>query len=210
MKNILLVLLLFSTLQSLHAKRFIKAEIEYKNGSVKSGYVGFPIGGYDKKISFRTKENSKTQKLESDKIFTITFANDGELVQLVRSYGKVYKNKKEKLSKNQFWGVLVGTCGEISLINEASSYKISKDGQFLLVYEDGHYPFIFLKKQDEKYAAAISTNYKFATIGIGIKAFFRKNASKFFHDNPELVKKIKNKEFEDIYELFAYYCSMNE
>lgn len=208
-RNTLLILLFLNTICSLSAKDYIKAEVEYKNGSIKEGYVEFPINSYEKKIKFRNSKDGKTQKIDSNNLESIIFSADGEFFKLLRFNRKMYRGKKEKIFKKSSWGILEGNCNGLSLIGEASEYKIKK-GKLLLVYYDQHYPFIFFRREGEKYAASIATNYKFATFGIGIKAYFRKNAKKFFKDNPSLVKKINDKEFENIYELFAYYCTLTE
>ncbi|MFV0392019.1 MAG: hypothetical protein ACK5KP_09095 [Paludibacteraceae bacterium] len=66
----------------------------------------------------------------------------------------------------------------------------------------------YCKKADENIASLISMKYSGGlTITVGAESSFRKNATKYFNDYPELVEKIESKEltFEDLSSIVDYY-----
>ena len=207
MKNILFFLLFIAAFATIDAKQYIKADIDFTDGTNKTMYVGFPINFTAKSFSVKSSEDAKATKLDAASIKMITFSDGEGLVNLVYSGYKRFRIKEgEKVFKNKIWLVMMGGCKDILALYNASKYKI-KQGKVLLEYSSNKEFYYFLKKSNEDNATIISLNNQFHTFVVGGDAFFRANAKRLFSDNPALVEKIESKYYEgDIFKLLEEYC----
>lgn len=197
MKNSLFLMLIFLVLPSLTIGQtigfFEKAEVHYKSGKIVQGYVKFPFENTTiKKIKFRATKNSKTEKILCDSLYKLIFTFKNSTLELERIIAYNNPFKKTKIS-DPFW---------IAVISRGYTTLYS-----VRIVDGAAFTYYYCQRPDEKAASLVSI-----TASLNSNATFKRNASFYFKDYPELSKKISNKTYtyEDLEKVVSLYNKWKE
>lgn len=200
-KNILLLFVIFSSIQFSHAQydSWSKAEVYFIDGTVKAGEAKLPIGGAggpfyaNDKLRFRIADRKPVKLMEAKKIEKVilkvsyTEKVNGKRIKKNREATIVTINKNKKKTKKGFAELIVD--GKVKLLKRKVNY--TSNNRISLITES------LLVRNDE---VPIPFNYA------ELKSF-RKRAMEFFSDCSSLVSKIENKIFkrEELIAIVNYY-----
>ena len=218
MKKTLTLLFIFISLVA-NASKYYKSKIRFINGDIKEGYAELPTNKMlDNAIRFKESERGKTTKFKNDEIDNILYYTDSgnkyffELRKLTMLFGSK-KNIKENTKNARYWFLAVASNPAVTYYYFSQTYYIDSDDKIVAksVDSSGMWATIVLafKRPNEENPTMIgSLNYGAKVIGEEKR--FRKFTAYYFKDEPNLVKRIENKEFkrEDIEELIKAYANM--
>lgn len=193
----LLVVLLFSTV--IHAK-FIKAVLYMEDGTKKTGLAELVDSG-DSKVSFRTDEKAKTEKLISIDIKKIEYTDEeGNQYVTERLFMTTANSSGTKItkSKDKKWFYIVyDKAVKIGVIATPGSTMASSNGTTIVNrFPDASY-FFGTKTSDDlffgyyKSGSAMSAN----TAGSADK-LMKKMAKTVFADCPKIIDAVEKEEFK--------------
>jgi hypothetical protein len=191
--------MLFST--TIFAQDFQQATITFKDGKEKTGLVkASSVGTYN--IIFKPTESGSKEKISSNELSRIVFPQKDaepalyEPVYLLTITGK--KSKEPTWLQKLMDGPVSLYCsgGRMSFQRGAFTHNVN-DITFYAI------------RKDEEAASNLGVYFTSGAMGININNNFRKLASAYFADYPELVKRIENKEFK-ILEVPAVITAYNE
>lgn len=209
--NLNIVTILFFICQSINAKDFCKVTIMMNNNEVKEGYIKFPINATQKKISFKTLNSSSIEHLSSDgiKYFEVV-TQAGNFTLLWTSIRLLKENGKSKINGTG-WTMFLNSCKDIELLQTAHAYDINRKGELIWKVEAvGRHvatSYFLLRRTGEDLPTVVDEdNYGAKMIGEG--AMFIKKARIYFKDEPMMLSKINEKVFDDVHQLFDYYCGL--
>lgn len=193
------VLLSFGILwSSLTYSQSLKAEIHYKDGSVKKGLLrNIEKMRHSSSIDYKASEDAKKEIIYLDNVQKIVYINDN---------GKnTVAERIEFKKKRNFWGIIYKEVENLKVYRNIFTVKPKFDRGMLLpgftqieyfaVYKDAPAMLIFMD-----------------TNGIGLKATNKKTIKKFFKDKcPKLVENINEIEYKEHYpdpyiEYFEKHC----
>lgn len=181
-----IVLMLFST--TLFAQDFQQATITFKDGKEKTGLVKASSVG-EKNIVYKATESGSKEKITSDELSKIIFPQkDAEPAVYEPVYLKTLTGKK---SQEPTWlqklmdgpASLYCSGGRMSFQQGAFTHNVNDITFYAL-------------RSNEEAASNLGVYFTSGAIGININNNFRKLASAYFTDYPELVKRIEAKEFK--------------
>lgn len=182
MRKLIISTFLIFTFQIISASVYTTCKLIMSDNSEKFGQAMKP-NMLDKTIKF-VSENSQQITFKSDEIQSIEFTENGKFVRYERVL--TYRNYSNKnINKTKSW------------------LKVEKSGYVTLYFgfQQGiNSPSMnlwYCLRNDEKVAYFISMTYSGGlTMTVGTGSTFIKNASFYFSDYPELVNKIKVKEYK--------------
>lgn len=179
-----------------------------------SGIVKFP-GSADKKVKIKVgEENEKyaSKDLDSIQIFD---GNKKLSYTFVWTKTKVYKKKGTEfkiIDENWICKMIEGKASlyiggeeygikEVKVDDEKTKEKVKEEKMKVVSRDVNHY----LKRSNEDYPVLVSMSSN--ALSAGYNAFFREYGVYYFKDNPEIAKKIEDKEYkyDDIEKVVALY-----
>lgn len=179
-----------------------------------SGLVKFP-GSADKKVKIKVgEENEKyaSKDLDSIQIFD---GNKKLSYTFVWTKTKVYKKKGTEfkiIDENWICKMIEGKASlyiggeeygikEVKVDDEKTKEKVKEEKMKVVSRDVNHY----LKRSNEDYPVLVSMSSN--ALSAGYNAFFREYGVYYFKDNPEIAKKIEDKEYkyDDIEKVVALY-----
>jgi len=192
MKNLILfILVVVSFSATSQKKKFFSGKMQLANGTEQSAFIKIPSDELDKTIDYKKTEDGAKESIKSDELKSFTVTNEGVTVEFVRTY--YYRWGDHKKSQSQSW-VNVLRKGSVTLYStnydQFSAQEVMNPSTSSAI--------IFLLKRTEEDFPTQVAQYK-----PGVKNYntlFRKFASAYFNDYPELAKRFDGKEFklEDI------------
>lgn len=183
-------LLLTLSVNLTYAQKFFRGEIKLINNRNLEGLVNPPTRPGDKTIKFKTAETAKPRTIKSDSIRMIKlFSEDGNTGTLVNL----------EYRKNQNAYLILVTEGYASLYFSGDLINVDKRGNIVPVatYVSGRETPSFeyyIQRKSEKYPTILAVVGSTMNLG-GQGSFFRKAATNYFKDWPELISRLKEKEF---------------
>jgi sRNA-binding regulator protein Hfq len=196
MKLIVLAFLFINSISSYSQQK--KAILYLKNGSNLQGFA--KINSYDDEIKFKTDKNSKALVYKAADVEKIFLEEKNENIE--------YRYKSINEDKSRPYLLVLRIEGKLSLYeyykslpgidNKSAHQKNSAIGNT----KTYSIPYYFVTKNNEEQAVFLGSGG-----GIGGQKKFMKRTERFVSDCPELVKKIKQKEFQrkDIIKIIIYY-----
>ncbi len=198
------ILILFISSQST-AKQFYKAEIFFKTGEIKEGYIPeVRTLGYEN-IPFRKSEKSQKseeQELQVSEVTKVVYLPDSTEYHLIRAYS----GRKKKPFTDPMWAELVKedivSLYVISSELQAPGTRNLKTGLTMTQPTSATFKTYFVVKMGEPAATCISY-----ISDINNNRVFRLSAPMYFSEYEELADKIKKKEYKwkDLEEVVALY-----
>ncbi|MES2545815.1 MAG: hypothetical protein V4548_13095 [Bacteroidota bacterium] len=171
--------------------------IYLSNGKQLTGKVNYPINSAESYISINIKKKKQSiDKTQIDKIVYNTSSGPLEYYNL-----KIFRNKKKnKIRKNKKI-VALSIKGKVSLYFSQGSHYEQRGNMSVPVYFTEYY----CKRENEEAASLIHVDNGV----VNPNAYFRYFAKRYFSDNPEIVAKIKSKEFtyRNLIEVVQFYNS---
>lgn len=178
----------------LSAQKYLPGRVEFKNGKSIDCLLKIPSKPNKKKIETRLSEKAKNISYPSEKL--------SRLIVNLRD-GATYEFSREHIRRNfgtktdEVW-LLVAEKGYATLFTGTNEYKINRKGQLVLVGVGGpHHSgeiFIMVKRPDEKVTTLLGSYSE--SITLNENKVFMKIAAEYFKDCPEMVTRIKKKEFK--------------
>ncbi len=193
---------------NINTNPFWEGEIKLLDGSVKSGFVQPPNIAAQRKISYKASAKGSTEHIERKEIASIrvTSENGNSYFYDNLPIGSI---KKDKVSKKRYL-LLAQARNNFVTFYVMSTYKVdNRNGTIDLVakYIQGKDipTFSYYMSKADKTDAKLY--YMTSQLG-GIK----NNAELHFAEDPELVRKIKNKELKgrDILEIIQHFLTTTE
>lgn len=188
MKRVVVIILGMVLTISIWAAKFYPAVVTYKDGKQLNGMAKMPSDFFDKKIAYKSSENSDVEKLESEKIKNITYTVDDTTKV---EYDRMCALRGKKLDKlnDEMWMVAM-------IRGKATLYYY--DIVFSYTNANGYH------SSTDRYFGCIRENEKGTTlliwviggISVNTNALFKSRAPIYFSDNPELAEKIKDKSYK--------------
>lgn len=177
------------------------------DGTTKSGYIGFPIGG--SLITFKNSEtDAKETPINADAVYSLTINSAKGDWLFVRSQHRRFVSKKSiKTVGEKSWFLVLDTCNGLVLYKSADVINITNSNELLVsVAGQTTTAAYLLKNKTDDTPIIISEDYGEITAN-NEKTRFRKFSSAYLKDQPELVERIQNKEFRgNILTLFNAAC----
>jgi len=181
-------------------KVYLKGSITYLNGDIKTGYLLIPEMPKQKIIKFKLSRNiSKEEKIQSEDIKSVSVeSEDGNSYVFER----IPTAKKPGKKPNRPCWLLVSTSGYSTLYITASYYQTDKKGNVSVVIDtrisfDLGFKY-FLRKGNQDIAYRFGTTHLSIVPSYSFNKELIKNSELFLSDYPELVERIKNKEFKHV------------
>ena len=204
MKQLFALLLVFY-ISHAQGSDYFKAKIVLTNGQRIEGFAQLPSNKFfDNSIRFKREKDGSSRKIkdkEIDKALYVTESGNEYLLErrnirnILRSFGKV----RENTTKKKFWILLSSHHSQINYYYYAMSYIINKNEVMIAKTVDRSGTWadvILLLKRPGETAPTMITSISYGAKIIGKEKKFRKYASIYFSEHPDLVKRIQDKEFE--------------
>lgn len=196
MKKILLLLFLSSCYFA--NAQYFKVKLLTTDGQIKEGLAKLPTNKIlDGSLEFKSSKKAKVQKLSHEKIAKIVYTSKtgsqflfehSTVVHLYKSFGKEYRTPK----KNKHWILLIHDNSVLQGYSLAQRYKLDKKGRMTSITGANSFweTIYFLYKKPNEDEASIISGKGFTN------GMVRKAMAMYFKDNPDFVKRIKDKEFK--------------
>ncbi len=186
MKSKLLILIIFALVSTtVNAADYIPVKLIDTNGKERTGYAKRIKTGPVKHVLFKTTKDAKKQKIPCDNLETIIYSYPNGDVEYDRM--KAYKGAwYKKTSKKEYWLEVVKRDYLTVYYGEKKTPTYS--GGMRMPMEE-RYWFFHRKGEDGVTLVAL-------TGVINANSIFKKAASRYLKDYPELAAKIKNKEYK--------------
>lgn len=199
MKNYLLILFLIClTSQGLAQS---DATVTLKNGETIKGSVDYPVYANEKKLKIKTDKN-RTVKREESKEVVWTSGTASTRFKLIKDY----KNAKNKKVENEILAEKILELDNISLYKAFAINTMSSGpgGAYKFTSID---VFWYCKRPSEDIATVVSWTFNSQ---VNKNNAFRNNAAEYFKDNPEIARKIENKQYkhEDLIQIVEEYNTL--
>ncbi|NRT13894.1 hypothetical protein HNP99_000219 [Flavobacterium sp. 28A] len=172
-----------------------------KNKEQIEGEVHFPKLS-DNKVKIKVgNQNEKIMSADIDSI-QILDAKKKLAYTFVWVKTKEFKSKGTDFKIKEEGWILLMKKGKLSLYIGGDEYGVKKDSMRVFSAIK-----IYLKKKEEDYPIWVSMAIPDYSSYGGVNSIFKMYGPYYFKDNPEIVKKIKNKEYKskDIEEVVDYY-----
>ncbi|GLB47935.1 hypothetical protein [Neptunitalea lumnitzerae] len=178
---------------------FYKADIALNDGSTLDGYAVVPIKMTTKEIQFKKSDTSDETEIVSDSISTITFhLSKSDSVVFDRVHWRLLTKRSGHTYKKKIWVVRLFTNQFINVYKSSGKYYVNEDGEFIYVSQAGGAFAAFsyyLKRENEDIVSYVAESGYYGASVSGVEKQFRNRAANYFQDEPELVKRILNKDF---------------
>jgi hypothetical protein len=203
----LIFITLFLLSSTIQAQKFYTAKIIMNDGMQKSGFATLPVNGsFNKPIKFKSSKDGSAHNINNNDISGAIYTSDSGNEYLFERIVMIYINKSFDEQKNgekcdsskKNWALVTSYSKNIMSYYLAQKYIIEKNGKLVSKTSNtGTWAdiFILFRRPNESCASMIGHIAYGAKI-IGQEKKFRNVASEYFKDKPELVKRIKNKEFK--------------
>ncbi|AXG73321.1 hypothetical protein DVK85_03380 [Flavobacterium arcticum] len=217
MKKILTLLFLFVAVIA-NAAKYYKSKIEFIDGSTKEGYAELPSNSmFDGAIKFRISKKEKSIRYDFDTIEYILYYTDSGRKHIFerKNIKSIYGSKKkprEHNFKSKYWSLLRFSDPVIKCYQTGENYYIDGEGEITVTIKNNiglaSTSICFLRPDEEILTMITTGDIKGANV-LGRESKFRKSAAHYFKDVPELVERIRDKEFkaENIEELLKTYVA---
>jgi len=196
MKKIILILiaLLFSTIG--HAK-FYKAILYMEDGTKKKGLAEM-VESEDSKVTFKTDEKAKKEKIASTDIKKIEYFDEEECITtlelLYAKTANLFSGKFSNSKKKVWFNILYEKNIKIGCIGASGSIRPNAGGTSTVVTSPSS-SYFFGKKNSDALVFGYFTTAN--TIGaIGTDSLLRKMAREAFADCPKLVEAFEKEDFK--------------
>lgn len=206
--RIIILMTTFLVSVVVQAKEFYNAKIVLNDGTEQIGFATLPSNDIlQKSIQFKVTKNSKANKINKNEILNAVYTSDNGISYLFEHRVMIYVSKKFDEHKNakfcetkkKNWILTTSYSKNIISYYLAQKYYIDDNGKMISksVDKSGNWAEILLlvRRPDETCASMLGQIIYGAKI-IGQEKQFRKSASIYFSDMPELVKRINNNEFK--------------
>jgi len=200
-----IIFFLFLFCGSVHAQTFYNAIIIKHDGTQIECLARLPSAMFDtKNISFKMNDNSKTQKMKSNDIKTITYFDRSKKIIEIEynrytSYLEISNNRKNMFA-SEWMEVLVRGKMMLYVIQETSGSSEKRKSFFY------HY---YVKRENEDFATEIAyVRYKNDFL------IYRMEIGNYFSNAPDIERKIENREegytAKDIIDIVTEYNTLQK
>lgn len=197
------ILSINSYTQNINTNPIWKGEIRLNDGTVIEGFVRVPNNPSMRNISFRKAKNEKSERFRTRNIESVLVISESGKQYLFESVA-VVPNLKGNASLGKSLLFVTHKSNYVTFYAAHGLYAIDREGKLVMIYtyEQGKdVPTLsyFIKKRDfEKARTLHMTN---------LLRGFRKSANAYFHEDPNLLKRINDWElrFRDIDEIIDIY-----
>ncbi|WP_010422529.1 hypothetical protein [Anaerophaga thermohalophila] len=215
-KRILLLVLALLTASltyaiSIGGNKYLEGKILLEDGSVMEGFVKVPNIPRKNNISFKTEKKAKAQTIDSELIASILVkTKTNKIYRFDNLKVDVRRKADEPNISNRKFFLMVMTEGYATLYLAANGYKTHKSGNILVeaTYQQGTLPTYnyYIRKRGEQVATIFTQTSNSGTM-FGLNKMLIKRSEMLLADDPELVERIKSKEFKhvDVIELINIY-----
>lgn len=181
-----LFLLLSCAVLNTYAQKYLPATLHFTDGRTAQMLVkATPPAG--NQVFAKADERAKKEKIPSEQLSQIIF-------DVEESDPVVYEqhplNLAGRIKDKQWMQVLVN--GPVTLYGQSGSMGMMRGGMPHTVTDITFYA----RRKTEEHASFLGVHITSGAMPIGYNLQFRKFASEYFSDNPELVARIENKEFK--------------
>jgi hypothetical protein len=192
MIRILYLLILTAVTSQSAMAEFIKATLVYVNGKSINGYAEFPDEPSSEYIIYKASEKADKEKIPSTQLETVKFTfKNNEILEIDRIATWQYGAKMTKKISPPVWLTVIKR-GYVTLYGATVGGSVVNSSRGASINPSDTY--CFVKKKVEKEATVI--HYKMdATISVMKNRMFFTMGQEYFADYPDLVAKIKNKEY---------------
>ena len=190
-KLLLLLTILIST--TINAK-YIQAKLYFEDGTTKQGLAEL-VKSDDKTINFKSDENAKKEKIQSDLLKKIEFIDeDGNLYEAERLYilePKVFKISEYNKSKNKKWLYLIYNKNQkIACLADGGIQRNASAIKFPSV------SYFYGNKNDDEVVFGNNISKGLVVGSVGHNSMVQNMANKAFTNCPKLIKGIEDTKFE--------------
>lgn len=181
MKLLILFVFLSTSCVALFGNDFRQCELHFKDGTVQSGFAAAPEMN-DNYVQFRPEIELAGKRVLSDDLEKIVFSDEGgHIYKRVRTY-KNYGNKK--INKSDSWLELLKS----GCVSFYYGYQTGTTTPSMKLW--------YYKKSTDEVAYFITMKYSGGPVmTLGNQDTFKKNASKYLKDHPELASDILSKKY---------------
>lgn len=179
-KILLLVLLLFSAFSFAQKfNKFVQADIDFKDGTKKSGYV--VINTMNDKIIFKQSEHDEAVRLSGKEVDGLVLIHAGDSLTLR------YKQANDRRAPRLLYALVDNDNASLYISSYRQEFYGGEAGLFITQLENTYY--YFVKNRSER-------AYYIGDKELTSRKLIGKFAKKHLSDCPDLVKRAKNKEFK--------------
>jgi hypothetical protein len=196
MKNTILFLSIFLFATTANAK-FINAVLYMQDGSVKKGFAEM-VESDDSKVYYKTNEEAKTEKIESNNIIKIEYLDSDNKRQLAeRLYAttaNILTGKFSKSKKKVWFYIVYDKSVKIGGIGSQGGTRPNAGGTSSVVTFANTAYFFGQKNSEELVFGFASTSSN--GFAIGTDSLIRKMSKEAFTDCPKLIDAIAKEDFK--------------
>jgi len=200
MNNQKVIITLYFVLFShfIFGQSFQAATITYFNNETKSGFVEIPKTPIQKSIKFKLNKDDKSEekiKMENIKSFSVQ-SEDGN-TYIFEKLRLVPLNQKKPTTG--FRWLLLRVAGYANLYEGSHYYSTDKKGNIEVLTDcgtNGSCTFsYYIKKDNTDIAYILAMTPPEKKLSIGLNSILIKKVELYLYEYPELVERVKNKEF---------------
>ena len=213
LRNLVLLLLTVLFLNLAFAGETYSATITYLDGVEKPVSIEFPLVSNTKEITI-IQAQGKEEKVRSDLLSAIDFKTpNGKEYRLERIYVTTYgkKHKETFTSINMVWAYRLRTNSKMDYYAIGSEYRVRKKEKDMEVISKGALGQVMhcFQRPGEEAATSVHSSTGGGVI-VGKEKYFLNSLTAYFSDNPGLVKRIEEGEFEEesLLTLYEAYCKL--
>ncbi len=189
--------------QNINTNPFWEGEIKLTDGSTKKGYVQVPNNPNLRAVSFRSTEKGRNERIKKKDIESVTVNSKNGYSYKFEPVAVVLTIKgNSSLGKSMLF--VTHENDYVKFYISAGVYRIDDNDEIYMLYryvqgKDFPTQSYYIKKRDFEKARLVHMT--------SLARGFRKGANAYFQEDPELLKRINNKElkFEDILEIIDIY-----
>lgn len=203
---LLLTALLVSFTITAQKKGYVKAKVIFNDGTVKEGHIKPMKSAVDKSLIFMADEDSDKEKLPTADLKEFSILDENGSHRYLKR--KSYNYKKTKINDTEFW-VQELVKGKAFLYASYTPDSRIYTGQGAAHGMPGDITFYGMKEGDE--AISVIGIHFVGAFNVNTNNTFRKLASDFFKNDPEILARIEGKEWKvvECVTLFEEYNKLN-
>ncbi|MBZ4035779.1 hypothetical protein K6T82_13450 [Flavobacterium sp. 17A] len=194
-KSILILITLLFT--SIGHANFYKVILYMEDGTKKTGFAEL-VKSEDSKISFKTDESAKKEKIASTEVKKIEYFDEEECITTVEALyattANILTGKFSKSKKKLWFNVIYDKDVKIGVIRDAGTIRPNAGGTSTIVSSSSS-SYFFGKKNSDALVFGYFTTAN--TVGaIGTESLLRKMSREAFSDCPKLIEAIGKEDFK--------------